>query len=277
MARTVQNAEKSTSGHATRICKAKDARTRQHKVPSRITRRVPQSMYKPLVTPSNLQGHWSTNKGFMRVAGGASDPVFPEGVYVEGVCERALNSQVCAEPVIVLHFVCSGLSPLGSPAKLLEVVLEEYHADGTLQCEQIVFDFGTQKKFVRWSATANKLAKSLISSPFTRKVLFISTHSDIERGDLFAGQGDDGTDQAMEVTTFMTHLFTGGLEDVVFNATLFLLTCGPMVWITESFMAMKDAVKFLKPEFVVAFDASNFISTVLKTFLLNYFPPGSFT
>ncbi|KAI6007997.1 hypothetical protein EDC04DRAFT_2611133 [Pisolithus marmoratus] len=212
MARTVQNAKKSASGHAKCICKAKDARTHQPKAPSHITRQVPQSMYEPLVMPSNLQSHWPSNKGFMQVAGSASDPMFPEGIYVKGICKRASNSQ------------------------LLEVALEEYHTNGTLQCEQIIFDFGMQRKFV----------------------------CDVECGDLFAGQGDDGTDMVTEVTMFITHLFTGGLKDIVFNLTLFLLTCGPVVWITKLFMVMKDAVKFLKPEFAVAFDATNFISTMLK-------------
>ncbi|KAI6030164.1 hypothetical protein EDC04DRAFT_2605447 [Pisolithus marmoratus] len=230
MARTVQNAKKSPSGHAKHICKAKDARTHQLKVCQQCLGLVDidtTSLCNLNVHFICLGCHEVQNRlkksekapyiGFTWMAGGALDPMLPEGIYVKGICERASNSQ------------------------LLEVALEEYHTDGTLQCEQIVFDFRMQKKFVWWSVTTNKLANSLILSPFTCKVIFISTHSDVECGDLFAGQGDDGTDTAMEVTM-----------------------------ITKSFMAMKDAVKFLKPEFADAFDATNFISTMLKMFLLTY-------
>lgn len=208
--------------------------------------------------------------GLLKMTGTTVQPIFPQGIQVSGICERASNSQVCAEPVIVLHFVCSGISPLGSPADLLRVILEEYHVEGTLHCEQITFDFGTDKKSADWHATANQLADSLISAPFTRKIIFISTHSDVERGDLFGGQNDDGTDVAMEVTCFMTTLFAGKLRSVVCDSTIFLLTCGPVVRIAESFIAMKDAVKLLKPEYVVAFNANYFLSTVLKSFIVAY-------
>jgi len=85
----------------------------------------------------------------------------------------------------------------------------------------------------------------------------------------------------------MKCLFGLSLERVVCGSTLFMLTCGPLVAFQDSFLAMKQTIAqyvtflwilgnlpmmtvTLWPEYTIAFTALNFLSMVLKVFVMSY-------
>ncbi|KAI6026893.1 hypothetical protein BKA83DRAFT_4124461 [Pisolithus microcarpus] len=74
----------------------------------------------------------------------------------------------------------------------------------------------------------------------------------------------------MEVEDFMNYLFIPTLDKVVYASTLFMLTCGHLVAFEESYMTMKQAIKCLRPKYTIMFTAPDFISAVVKAFVMTY-------
>ncbi|KIK13991.1 hypothetical protein PISMIDRAFT_17615 [Pisolithus microcarpus 441] len=159
------------------------------------------------------------------------------------------------------------MDPRGSLPRVLKVALEEYYTDDTLSYQEITFDFGTQDKFDHWEAQVPTLAAQICSSKFECKVIFITVHSEVTHGDLFAGKDEMGEDVALVPNNFLTCLFSGDLKQVINLSTVFLLSCGPLVKYQESLNSLKDAIIMLKPKYTVAFSADRFISASLKTFI----------
>ncbi|KAI5988197.1 hypothetical protein EDD15DRAFT_2371625 [Pisolithus albus] len=207
---------------------------------------------------------------FTRNVHGKTIHVLDQPVIMSSICERASKSQVCAESTLILHLLCTGMETRGSLPLLLKTTLDEYHTKASLEYAEVTFDFGTQRKFDRWRAKAKKLGAKFGASDFKCKIIFITVHSEVTRGDLFAGKDEKGGDVAMRVEEFMSCLFSPPLEEVVYASTLFMLTCGPLVSFQESFMSMQQSIKHLRPEYTIAFTAPNFINAVLKSFLVSY-------
>ncbi|KAI6154164.1 hypothetical protein BKA82DRAFT_4350584 [Pisolithus tinctorius] len=176
-------------------------------------------------------------------------PMLDKPVIISGICERASKSQVCAESTLILELVCTGVEIQGSLPSLLNTTIEEYHTSDSLLYQKVIFDFGTDRKFSRWSMRIKKLGEKLGAYAFKRKIIFITVHSEVTRGDLFAGKGESGEDVAMEVGEFMKCLFTSPLQNMVY--------CGV------------EAI-YRAPEYTVAFTAKNFLNAVVKIFIVSY-------
>ncbi|KAI5987202.1 hypothetical protein EDD15DRAFT_2199735 [Pisolithus albus] len=207
---------------------------------------------------------------FTRNVHGKTIHVLDQPVIMSSICERASKSQVCAESTLILHLLCTGMETRGSLPLLLKTTLNKYHTKASLEYAEVTFDFGTQRKFDQWRAKAKKLGAKFGASDFKCKIIFITVHSEVTRGDLFAGKDEKGGDVAMRVEEFMSCLFSPPLEEVVYASTLFMLTCGPLVSFQESFMSMQQSIKHLWPEYTIAFTAPNFINAILKSFLISY-------
>ncbi|KAI6152638.1 hypothetical protein BKA82DRAFT_4352026 [Pisolithus tinctorius] len=137
---------------------------------------------------------------------------------------------------------------------LLNTTIEEYHTSDSLLYQKVIFDFGTDRKFSRWSMRIKKLGEKLGTYAFKRKIIFITVHSEVTRGDLFAGKGESGEDVAMEVGEFMKCLFTSPLQHMVYRF----------------YAALKQSIAQLQPEYTVAFTAKNFLNAVVKIFIVSY-------
>ncbi|KAI6004868.1 hypothetical protein EDD15DRAFT_2191626 [Pisolithus albus] len=207
---------------------------------------------------------------FTRNIDGRSTQVLEGPIIIRGICERASKTQVCAESILILHLVCVGMERRGSLPKLLYTSLEDYHTQDSLVYEEVFFDFGTDEKLVRWSKKASLLGARLAERNFGRKIIFVTVHSEVNRGNLFAGKDRNGNDVAMEVADFVNCLFNPPLDKVVYASTLFMLTCGHVVAFEESYKAMKQAITCLRPEFTIMFTAPDFISAVVKAFIVTY-------
>ncbi|KAI5999114.1 hypothetical protein EDD15DRAFT_2363154 [Pisolithus albus] len=206
---------------------------------------------------------------FMRIVDGEFIRVLDAPTTLAGVCERASKAQVCAESILILHLVCVGMEVRGSLPKLVHTTLEEYHTADSLTYEEVIFDFGTEKKLHHWTKMAGQLHARLEGRNFGRKIIFVTVHSVVTRGDLFAGKDKDG-DVAMTVGDFMDYLFISPLNEVVYGSTLFMLTCGHMVRFEESYSAMKKSITRLRPEYTISFTAPELIVAATKLFAVAY-------
>ena len=118
---------------------------------------------------------------------------------VAGICKRASKSQVCAELTLILHLACKGMDTTGCLPLLLKTALEDYHMKDCLEYVEVTFDFRTDSKLSRWKTKRAKLGRELVACKFQHKIIFVTVHSEITRGDLFAGKNAQGGNMAMEV------------------------------------------------------------------------------
>lgn len=130
---------------------------------------------------------------------GETAHVLDKPIIVRGVCERTSKSQVCAESTLILHLICTGMNTRGSLPLLLKASLDDYYPADMLRYEEVIFDFGTNQKLDQWKRTIQKLEAVLATCKFKRRIIFVTTHSELERGDLFAGTDERGGSVSMEV------------------------------------------------------------------------------
>ncbi|KAI6002504.1 hypothetical protein EDC04DRAFT_2972471 [Pisolithus marmoratus] len=203
-----------------------------------------------------------------------------EPTFINGVCERASKSQVCGGPILIIHFIYMGLNARGGVPCVLNTALEEYYSENNLCYLEVVFDFGTCHKLCLWRSKAESLAATIGEDIFQQKIFFISIHSEVTHSDLFAGKEGDGSDVAVRPEEFMNYLFSGGLQPLVSGATIFMLSCGPLIASSESICSLKKALldgdshlrlsNRLRPMYTVAFGAKHFISVVIKSFIITF-------
>ncbi|KAI5984832.1 hypothetical protein EDD15DRAFT_2374736 [Pisolithus albus] len=150
------------------------------------------------------------------------------------------------------------------------MALEEYHSEQTLHYLEVFFNFGTHHKLHHWLTEAESLAATIGADIFQQKIFFVSVHSEVTRGDLFAGKDEQGSDVAVSPKEFMNYLFSGGLQPLICGATVFMLSCGPLVAFPESISSLKEALLKLRPAYTIAFGAKRFISAVIKSFIIAF-------
>ncbi|KAI6018102.1 hypothetical protein BKA83DRAFT_4128014 [Pisolithus microcarpus] len=303
MARTKQTAGKTTCGAAPRVEFFHPTHTAFSKAASRamestsslssLTTAPSSRAPSPDSTGETALEQWDTNRVVSTDTGSiatfvmtVANSYLPAIPVQRVVCQRCLGlredlmKKVCA---VDTNFHCPGCHELrdgaskrnltpyftqGSLPLLLKTTLDEYHTKASLEYTEVTFDFGTQKKLNRWRAKAKKLGAKLGASDFKRKIIFVTVHSEVTRGDLFSGKDEKGGDVAMRVEEFMSCLFSPPLEEVVYASTLFMLTCGPLVSFQESFTSMQQSIRHQStPSHLPAL---NFINAVLKPFLVSY-------
>ncbi|KAI5985346.1 hypothetical protein EDD15DRAFT_2200655 [Pisolithus albus] len=164
----------------------------------------------------------------------------------------------------------------GSLPCVLNTALEEYHSESTLRYYETFFDFSTTAKLRRWESEADRLATEIGIDAFEQKIIFVTVHSEVTRGDLFGGK-DGKTEMWLccprsgsHFTQFMEHLFSGRLRCFINGSTIFMLSCGPLVAFPESISSLKEAIVHLKPVYTIAFSAEQFISAVAKSFIIAF-------
>ncbi|KAI6019350.1 hypothetical protein BKA83DRAFT_4127267 [Pisolithus microcarpus] len=209
-------------------------------------------------------------KAFTQIMQGKSVPACSMATFVKGICKRASKLQVCGGPILILHFICMGLNTRGGIPRLLNAALEEYYMEATLWYLEVIFDFGTQHKLHHWQAEAQCLASTIGEDTFQQKIFFISVHSEVTHGDLFVGKDEGGDDVAVLPKEFMDYLFAGCLWPLVSRATLFMLSCGPVVTFPQSICSFKEALLELRPAYTIAFGATRFIGAVIKSFIVTF-------
>ena len=116
-------------------------------------------------------------------------------------CGASARRQINDDPLVIVHLRLVGISADGSPPSILETLLRTYFPDqGSLQLYDIPFDLGSLRKIGVHTTAMESLAVKLQAQPPGRVLLFVNTHSDENRGDLFAGNDAKVGEFALEVT-----------------------------------------------------------------------------
>ncbi|KAG1758087.1 hypothetical protein EDD22DRAFT_850306 [Suillus occidentalis] len=257
MARTKQTSKKTTGGPAKR-----------HELPNskKLTSRLNTTVSRPVFHPSPTAE--ANLKGFEDATGA---PVLTVPATINGHIEVTSRSQVCSDPVLILHFVLKGLPPSGSPAPIMREALWPYGGpNGSIRYHEIIFDFGTEEKHDKHVESMTELVNKFKHLHYERVEVFIYTHSETVRGDIWGGFEDDTSVGRGRNKIITPGLFVGGIEDYIQGATLWMLVCGHTIREPPAFKLFKDCVKCYKPKHTFAFSAELFHASLTTPFVTAY-------
>ncbi|KIK31847.1 hypothetical protein CY34DRAFT_102651, partial [Suillus luteus UH-Slu-Lm8-n1] len=203
-------------------------------------------------------------------------PILTVHATINGHIELTSRSQICNSPILILNLILDGVNPSGSPARIMRNVLEPYVAGKNLQYHEVFFDIGTLEKAERHAKSMKALANKVKDIPFERVEIFVHTHSETIRGDLWGGFEDAALvgkkrkkmpnfddPIAYTVDDFFQGVFVGGIEGYLKGANLWMLVCGQTVRELDAFAA-------LKARHVFAFGAERFHASLVAAFALAY-------
>lgn len=97
------------------------------------------------------------------------------------------RSELNDDPLAIIHLYLAGMDPHGSPPRLVYESFRSYFRPDDLRFFELEFDAGTPTKEADHRSKMASLAEQLRCAKFARVLLFITTHSEENRGDLFVG------------------------------------------------------------------------------------------
>lgn len=100
-----------------------------------------------------------------------------------------MSSQLSAAPIIMIHLVLVDFEGSnGSPFRFAYEYLKSYFPHGGIEYREIYYDIGSNAKALRYRSSIRELIKQLKKQCVWERIVFaISTHTDSNSGDPFAG------------------------------------------------------------------------------------------
>ncbi|KAI6010587.1 hypothetical protein EDC04DRAFT_2905784 [Pisolithus marmoratus] len=181
------------------------------------------------------------------------------------VFQHAINAQVAPHSTALIHLHLENLEVGHAQVNMIHSLLQPYFPKGRYQFSQLPFNLTTQESLVAYQSAAFNLATSLSSCQSV--TLFLTTHSDEEKGDLFAGFVD-GVIVASEVSEVLHALFTP-FTQIIRVAHIFFNVCGSVVTVKDSFNGLKKAAQLFRPKSMVLFDAQHLHLATTIPYLLS--------
>ncbi|KAI6120242.1 hypothetical protein EDD16DRAFT_1518988 [Pisolithus croceorrhizus] len=275
MARTKQSARKVTGGHALRVNlevlqkKKAKAKAAAKKPPLKIQAKDNAVIIYLclIVSEESLQKvkradvkfmcmtcHWQKTKNDPKPYMGfysKGEPALSTPPIIPGGFHHAMTSQVAPHTAALLHLHLEGLAQdIGhSQVAMLHSFLQAYFPQGDYNFSQLSFNLGTPESMDAYDKAASDLANTLPA--YSRVMLFLTTHSDEERGDLFS--------------------------DIIFYV------CGSVVTNPQSFNGVKEVAQQLTPRSMLLFDAQHlqlastvpYLQSLLDNTIIQGFPISS--
>ncbi|KAG1721495.1 uncharacterized protein EDB91DRAFT_1256477 [Suillus paluster] len=216
-------------------------------------------------------------------------PALARPVTIHGHIELTSRSEVCTMPVLILNFILDGVDVLGSPACIMRDALHPYVA---ADYHEIIFDVGTVSKAKNHAKLMTKLANELGSCWYDRVEVFVHSHSETMRGDLWGGfensknKGERGEPVAYAIndmsqpsflfidfthsSQFFALVFVNGMENFLQGSMLWMLVCGHMVREVDTFDNFKACTKSYEVQHAFVFGAERFHACLITVFNIAY-------
>ncbi|KAI5994879.1 hypothetical protein F5J12DRAFT_785685 [Pisolithus orientalis] len=283
MVKTKQTAKKTTGGRASRVSlaglkarekhAAKSSKAHARKAPVAKKRRM-RNLAKVTQLPVTFRCvscHWKMTRfespqpyfGFYL----SGKPVLKHPLVVIGGFEHATTSEVAGNSTAIIHLHLESLELGHAPVHILHTMLQGYFRQDTYHFSQLPFNFATEESRAAYDTAASKLASSLTT--FAKVVIFLTTHTDEDRGDLFSGM-ENKVPIATEVfeLQFLQGLLLP-LSNIVKGGDLIFFVCGSTVRKEQSFQGLKAAVQHFKPRSMLLFDAERLQLVTTIPFLMS--------
>ncbi|KAI6023249.1 hypothetical protein PISMIDRAFT_114950 [Pisolithus microcarpus 441] len=202
----------------------------------------------------------------------STPPIIPRGF------QHAMTSQVAPLPTALVHLHLEGLhQDIGHPqVAMLHSFLQPYFPKGDYNFSQLPFNLATPKPMEAYEKEASHLANTLCA--YSRVVLFLTTHSDEDRGDLFVGYINNKP-VASKALQFL-QLLLDPLSKVVDRADIVFYVCGSVVTNPQSFDGVKEVAQQFTPRSMLLFDAQHlqlaftvpYLQSLLDNTIIQGFP-----
>ncbi|KAI6154187.1 hypothetical protein BKA82DRAFT_4012185 [Pisolithus tinctorius] len=194
-------------------------------------------------------------------------PVLKHPLVVIGGFEHATTSEVAGNSTAIIHLHLESLELGHAPVHILHTMLQGYFTQDTYHFSHLPFNFATKESRAAYDTAASELASSLTT--FAKVVIFLTTHTDEDRGDLFSGM-----ENKVPIATEVFELqFLQGLllpfSNIVKGRDLIFFVCGSTVRKEESFQGLKAAVQHFKPRSMLLFDAERLQLVTTIPFLMS--------
>ncbi|KAI6018542.1 hypothetical protein PISMIDRAFT_96846 [Pisolithus microcarpus 441] len=184
---------------------------------------------------------------------------------ITGGFHHAITSQVAPHSTALVHLHLENIEVGHPQVNMVHSLLHPYFPKGRYHFCQLPFNLTTKESLATYQVAALDLANTL--SSYQNIVLFLTTHSDEERGDLFTGFIDSKpvASQVFEVILFtpLARIVQGA--DIVFNV------CGSVVTVMDSFNGLQQAAQLFKPRSMILFDAQHLQLATTVPYLLSLF------
>lgn len=105
---------------------------------------------------------------------------------VNGHFEHASSGQVASQSTAVLHLYLESLGVGHAPVAAIQSFLKAYFPEDGYKFAKLSFDLANLDSQVAYTTAASELSSVL--SSFSRVLLILTTHTDEDRGDFFAGK-----------------------------------------------------------------------------------------
>ncbi|KAI6021288.1 hypothetical protein EDC04DRAFT_2607183 [Pisolithus marmoratus] len=243
MARTKWTARKVTGGNAPRfnfqVLQKKKAKAKLgSKKPSP---KIPANTNSLCVMCRDGGDMWNDLKPYIGFYS-KGEPALCTPPIIPGGFQHVMTSQVTPLPTAHVHILLQGLDKnIGHPqVAMLHSFLQAHFPQQDNNFSQLSSTLPPHTQSMEvYEKAASDLANTL--SPYSRVVLFITTHSNGDRGDPCAGF-KDGNPVASKVLPFL-QLLLSPLKEVVRGADMVFYVCGSMVTQEKSFNEVNEAAQ----------------------------------
>ncbi|KAI5996453.1 hypothetical protein F5J12DRAFT_785423 [Pisolithus orientalis] len=272
MVKTKQTAKKTTGGRAPRVSLAGlQAREKQAAKSSKAhARKAPVAKKRRMRNLARMEGHCGLV--IRQVAEGYPQPYFASQSWkhplvVIGGFEHATTSEVAGNSAAIIHLHLESLELGHAPVHILHTMLQGYFTQDTYHFSDLPFNLATKESRAAYDTATSELASSLTT--FAKVVIFLTTHTNEDRGDLFSGM-----ENKVPIATEVFELqFLQGLllpfSNIVKGGDLIFFVCGSTVRKEESIQGLKAAVQHFKPRSMLLFDAERFQLVTTTPFLMS--------
>ncbi|KAH9983730.1 hypothetical protein BJV77DRAFT_1072644, partial [Russula vinacea] len=172
-----------------------------------------------------------------------------------------------SKSLVILHFTLETINTEGSPANVVHQFLQPFFSSGSLLLEEVKFNIFDGEDADAHADKMEHLAGTVLRKHRGASVwLFITTHGDKDRGDLFYN-----TKAADFVDTFFDMVLMESIMDVLRtrSTTCFMMVCGGLVTFPES---QRDLIKVFnsnKFKHLFAFTVDGLIPSILSSLLID--------
>ncbi|KAG1742098.1 hypothetical protein EDB19DRAFT_1827760 [Suillus lakei] len=193
---------------------------------------------------------------------------------IQASLEVSVLAEISAAPILFIHLVLIDFKTTGSPFPFAHSFLQPYFTSGGIEYCEIAYDIISAPD--AYLKTVAQIIKTL-NKAFVWEciVIGISTHTDNDQGDIFAGYSDDGGDKhyvsagSDQFLEFVLRPWQSVL-DCAKETYLWLLCCGSLVNNTDAFAGLQSAVVRHKLSATIAFNARCFQPSFTSHLLLAF-------
>jgi hypothetical protein len=148
-------------------------------------------------------------------------PVLDKFVKVLGGFEASIAARVHSPPTVLLHLRLHSITYVAHFTMVEDLLAEYYSAGNKLKVLDLPFNVREDKATAEWSKDAAKLISEL--SGFRHVVVFVTTHSVPDNGDLWLGNDRSNKPCAALVDNMSANLFYHFI--LIFTVSLAVAKC----------------------------------------------------